>query len=291
MASTREIYDYGDYEEVTDGDDIRRTPSSAIDLRPRRYDYEDDRSDYTTYRKSTNPPIQRRASVAEQDTRPRRSTQTQSQRPQPKREPGPRYLPNERYDEVQEQLRTRRQPQRRQHTTQPRVQRVTTGPVVNRRGALRVIGYGAVGAAFVGVGNLPHLVEQQDLDNNHFHQGDIPNRSIMQAVGHNGDSVANPTIMNFRVAGKELVFEEIPAGDKSKAKLTSITTLTALKYNGPVADLFLSITPMLVGTRYQIDLAVWWYASTWVIFYQKTDPAVTVLADLGHGYFEAPSSK
>jgi hypothetical protein len=257
-------------------------------------DVHDDRRDYTTYSKS----VPRRRSASQ-------TTEFYTPRPV---EPGPRFVRHNQHGDVvdeygdvvpsrrsQSPSRRLQQQQVQPHTTQPRVQRVqpqrTTGPVVSRRFVTKLLTGTIVAAAAGGLATVPHLMEQHSLDQNHFHQGDDPVKSLSQAVGHNSDSNSKPTIMNLRVVDRQLVFEEIPAGEKPKTKETPLATLASLGYTGNIADLFLSINLSQVGTRYQVLLSVQWYERTWLVFYAMTQPKSAVLVDLGHGYFEVPSSK
>lgn len=321
MTSTRDIYnDYDDYDEITDGEPIsqststrryqptntamilgepprRQRSSLTVDVadpqdrqyRPVRRRTSDeivDTSNYTTF----IPADQRYPGDIEDRQRARRM-----RRP----EPGPKFVRHDPegnvLDEYGNVVRSRRpQLQQRQvQTTQPRAQRqpVTTGPVVSRRGAMKFLGWSAVGAVAILATNIPHWMEEQAINENHFHQGDTPEQTISRVVGHNGDSKANPTILTFKLVGKQFVFEEVPAGDNSKTRVTPLFTLDTLRYTGPHADLFLSISLTQVGTRYSVELTTQWYESTLLLLYKMSDPISTILVDLGHGYFESPSSK
>jgi hypothetical protein len=156
---------------------------------------------------------------------------------------------------------------------------------------MKILTVGALGVAAGVLADAPHLIEQQDINQNHFKQGDIPSETITQVVGHNNDSQSHPTILNFRVSGTELIFEETPAGDESKVRVTRLNSLTQLGYTGHIADLGLSILVAPVSNnRFSVELSAKWYESSFFLFVQTVTKS-SFLVDLGHGYFEVPPSK
>jgi hypothetical protein len=311
MTSTRDIYQEEDTIYYSDGysaheDNFGDKPSRPTNTTSRRSLSNAD--DETTY-----SPIQRRSSRTSEDTsdytrripaEQRRTGDVDPRRgPRRQPEPGPKFVRHDLdgnvLDEYGNVVRSRRpqpQLQRRQvQTTQPRVQRVqpqpvTTGPVMRRRAALKMVVGGIVLGSFVGLADLPNLEQQQNTYQNHYKQGDIPNDTISAVVGHNNDSALHPTILDFRVNGDQLVFQETPASDQNKTHGIPMKTMQQLGYTGHIADLFLSINLTPSGNKFSVELTVTWYERSWWLFFQpKTSSAI--LVDLGHGYFEAPPSK
>lgn len=245
------------YEDDTDGEPISNGTSVRRykpDSRPMLLG--DDRSDYTVYITSTQ-------NSNAKTTVPQRASKTIDytlRAQQPRRDPGPRYLPDEQYQAVQKQQREQGKP-RRSQPAQPQPQRDTTGQQRRVYGRRRVIfeallGGAALLAPAIIYGTAPKSMAEHWITQ--FETGNSVSKDVELVCGHN-DSDTNKTLLHLFVQGAYICMIEQPGGDASKAEFSHSALLSTMGFTGNISDLSLDAALVAAGDgKQQLHIVAHW---------------------------------